>query len=161
MKVIKPPAPIDTFSHKYIVFLAGSIEMGAAEDWQADTEALFTRLPGLILNPRRDDWDSSWDQTLDSPNFVEQVEWELKGLQDANTIMMYFDPNTKAPISLLELGLYARYSGKLRVCCPEGFYRKGNVDVVCREYGVMQFSTLEALRNRISQEARFTAMVSG
>ncbi len=55
---------------------------------------------------------------------------------------MYFDPNTKSPISLLELGLYAA-SDKLTVCCPEGFWRKGNVDIVCERYGVEQVDTIE------------------
>jgi hypothetical protein len=31
--------------------------------------------------------------------------------------------------------LFAR-SGKLLVCCPEGFWRKGNVEIVCARYGV-------------------------
>ena len=43
-----------------------------------------------------------------------------------------------------ELGLYAR-SGKLKVCCPEGFWRRGNVEVVCRRYHVPLFSSLDEL----------------
>ena len=35
----------------------------------------------------------------------------------------------RAPITLLELGLFAR-SGKLIVCCPDGYWRKGNIEVV-------------------------------
>lgn len=65
---------------------------------------------------------------------------------------MYFDPNTKSPISLLELGLHAREQ-KLIVLCPEGFWRKGNVDVVCEYYGINQVDTfdelIEFLRNHI------------
>ncbi len=45
------------------VFLAGSIEMGKAEQWQ---ERIVAALSGagdlVILNPRRDDWDDSWEQ---------------------------------------------------------------------------------------------------
>ena len=52
---------------------------------------------------------------------------------------MYFDPNTKSPVSLLELGLYA-HTGKLRVCCPDGFWRKGNVDVICARFGIKTLS---------------------
>lgn len=54
------------------------------------------------------------------------------------------DPTTKAPITLLELGLFAT-SGKLVVCCPEGYFRKGNVDIVCRRHGIPQVETLEGL----------------
>jgi hypothetical protein len=57
---------------------------------------------------------------------------------------MYFDPATKSPISLLELGLFAK-TGKLIVCCSEGFWRKGNVDIVCKRYGVMQVENLDKL----------------
>jgi hypothetical protein len=31
------------------------------------------------------------------------------------------------------------------VCCPEGFWRKGNVDIVCKYYEVRQVATLEDL----------------
>jgi hypothetical protein len=62
---------------------------------------------------------------------------------------MYFDPRGKAPITLLELGLYAR-SGKLIVCCPEGFWRRGNVQIVTQRYGVEMVPTLENLIERVS-----------
>jgi len=29
------------------------------------------------------------------------------------------------------------------VCCPEGFWRKGNVDIVCQRFGIRQFLKLE------------------
>jgi hypothetical protein len=53
-------------------------------------------------------------------------------------------------ITLFELGLFAR-SGKLVVCCPDGFWRKGNVDVVCKRYGVETVGDLEALAARARQ----------
>jgi len=115
------------------VFLAGSIEMGSAPDWQT---ALAKALPpATILDPRRTEWDSSWRQSIDEPRFREQVEWELDGLERSDVIAMWFVPETKSPITLLELGLFAR-SGKLLVGCPEGFWRKGNIEVVCRKFGV-------------------------
>ena len=59
---------------------------------------------------------------------------------------MYFSPETKSPITLLELGIYAVATPeKLLVCCPEGFWRKGNVDIVCAKYGVRQEATLQGL----------------
>lgn len=59
-------------------------------------------------------------------------------------VAMYLAPETKAPVSLLELGLHAR-SGKLRVCCPDGFWRHGNVEMVCARYRVPLFGTLDGL----------------
>jgi hypothetical protein len=127
------------------VFLAGSIEMGLAEQWQERVVSAMSGVSGLvILNPRRDDWDSSWEQRADNPRFSEQVEWELDMLDAADIVVMYLAAGTKSPISLLELGLFAR-SGKLRVCCPEGFWRRGNVEVVCRRYQVPMFATLDDL----------------
>lgn len=124
------------------VFLAGSIEMGKAIDWQKQMALELNDC--IIYNPRRDDWDSSWIQTIDNPKFFEQVNWELNCLDKADIIALYFVPETMSPISLLELGLYAE-SGKLVVGCPEGFWRKGNVDIVCDRYGIPNANTLEGL----------------
>ena len=139
MSVIKAPNPIPP--HRAAVFLAGSIEMGAAEDWQSEATRLLSESGWVVLNPRRDDWDSTWEQSIKNPQFREQVEWELAALDFAEAIILYFSPETKSPISLLELGLHAE-SDKLLVVCPDGFWRKGNVDIVCRKYGIPQFSTI-------------------
>jgi hypothetical protein len=134
-RVLKPPAPLTFDGAAPSVFLAGSIEMGAAADWQAQVEQSLRDLDVVLLNPRRDEWDASWVQSASNPPFREQVEWELEGLERATVIAMYFAPGTRSPVTLLELGLFAR-SGKLLVCCPDGFWRKGNVEVVCARSGV-------------------------
>ena len=139
MQVQKPPAPLAVPAGARAVFLAGSIEMGTAIDWQAALTAALGDALGerdvMVLNPRRDSWDASWRQSIDNPQFRGQVEWELDGLERADVIAMWLAPDTKAPISLLELGLHAR-SGKLVVGCPDGYWRKGNVEVVCARYGI-------------------------
>lgn len=132
------------------VFLAGSIEMGSAEDWQAKAARILLDNGITVLNPRRDDFDPNAEQSIEDDYFRGQVEWELRALEDADAILLYFAPDTKSPISLLELGLFAR-SGKLVVCCPEGFWRKGNVDVMCAEYGIRQTPTVEAAIERIQE----------
>lgn len=149
MKVIKPPQPFlkDRFRwepDQFVIFLGGSIEMGLATDWQSRVETALEDRVGVILNPRRVEWDATWEQSINNPNFVAQVNWELDGLEAADVGVMYFDPATKAPITLLELGLFARH-GKLIVCCPEGYWRKGNVDLVCRRFHVRQVPTLDNL----------------
>jgi len=147
MKVIKAANPFATeLAENFSVFLAGSIEMGEAENWQKQVERLLENEKGLILNPRRDDWDSSWEQVEGDNEFTRQVVWELWAQDKCDMIIMYFDPNTKAPITLLELGLAAGlYPKKLVVCCPDGFYRKGNVDVTCKWKDVKQVNSIEAL----------------
>lgn len=117
--------------------------MGKAVDWQATVTQSLMDLDVLVCNPRREAWDASWPQSLDFAPFREQVEWELEALERADLILFYFAPDTKSPITLLELGLNAKR--KAIVCCPEGYWRKGNVDVVCRRYGIEQTQTLETL----------------
>lgn len=146
MKIVKAPNEFredNTQERTLKVFLAGSIEMGAAENWQDKVTNFLQEFETFrqgkteikILNPRRDDWDSSWVQSIENKQFREQVEWELNGLDEADVIVLWFDPKTKSPISLLELGLHASTS-KMVVYCPEGFWRKGNVDIVCERNGV-------------------------
>lgn len=134
-RVVKPPTPLHLAAGERSVFLAGSIEMGRAEDWQSAVTQALADLPVTVLNPRRDEWDASWEQSIDNPAFRGQVEWELDAQERATVIAMYFAPATQAPVTLLELGLFAR-SGKAVVCCPPGYWRRGNVQVVCARYGV-------------------------
>ncbi len=141
---VQPPNELIKIDGYVSVFLGGSIEMGKAVDFQRMVIESVQNKPYIFYNPRRADWDSSWIQTKDNPQFREQVEWELNALKEADVILMYFDPNTKSPISLMELGLFAS-SGKMIVCCPEGFWRKGNVDIVCEMYDIKQVETLEDL----------------
>lgn len=146
MILYKPPQKLPQPLQQPSIFLAGSIEQGTAEDWQTKTEKAFKDEDCTILNPRREEWDSSWVQSINNPQFNEQVTWELDAQERANFILMYFDPKTKSPITLLELGLFAMTAGgELIVCCPEGFWRKGNVDIVCRRYSLQVAQTLDQL----------------
>jgi hypothetical protein len=134
---------------KKSVFLAGSIEQNLAENWQLVIGQWFLSMGWNVFNPRRSDWDSSWIQSYENPQFNQQVSWELNALDKSDVILMYLDPNTKSPISLLELGLHAT-SKKLYVVCPDGFYRKGNVEMVCSTYDIPLFNTLEEFKNYLT-----------
>lgn len=149
MSTIKPPQSLSAVGDRFAVFLAGSIEMGFAENWQEEIENAFAGDERIcFLNPRRDAWDASWKQEIHSEPFNEQVNWELDGLERADLIVFYFAPGTKSPVSLLELGLFAD-SKKLLVCCPEGFWRKGNVDIVCWRKNIPQVDTIEDIIRHI------------
>lgn len=154
MEVVKPPDAVTDAWPRPWVFLAGSIEMGVAEDWQAVLQESLQDVPGTILNPRREAWDASWTQAADAQPFRGQVEWELDGLAAADVVAFYFAPGTKSPITLLELGLTAGPS-RVVVCCPDGFWRKGNVDIVGERAGVEQVPSLVALT--ASLRARLSA----
>ena len=141
---IQAPNEIPNVKPNTKIFLGGSIEMGKAIDWQRELIERLRNEMITFLNPRRSDWDSSWTQEITNPQFKEQVDWELNGLDIADIIVMVFDPNTMSPISLLELGLHAS-SKKMVVICPEGFWRKGNVDIVCEKYNIKQVLNIDEL----------------
>jgi hypothetical protein len=127
------------------IFLGGAIDMGAAELWQdrlvkdlEDYEDL------VILNPRRDNWDPSLPQDpTPGTQFYKQVAWELDWQDNADLIVYYFASDSKAPITLLELGLYI--GNHVLVCCPPSFYRYGNVKMVCDRYDVDIVESYEAM----------------
>lgn len=156
MKVFKAP---ESTANAYgtFIFLAGSIEEGLAEKWQDRAISLIESVEKIqkeeyaglteynIFNPRRDNWDNIMDQDFKNPRFFQQVAWEMHNLDKAHAVLFYFDPNTKSPISLLELGYHAnsRRSGRSVVVCPEGFWKKGNVDFICNLHNIRQEDTLE------------------
>ncbi len=135
------------------IFLAGSIAMGMAEPWQDEVVNLLRDIDDVVIyNPRRDDWDSSWVQDISDPQFSEQVRWELQHLAWADKVFVYFDPNTQAPITLLELGIHAEQGNIGAVCCPDGFWRKGNVQVVCDYYDIPLIETKEEFYAEIKRQ---------
>jgi len=160
VKVIKPGgldfAPL---ANSVKVFLAGSIEMGKAIDWQTAVSDKLNSLSSLggfitIFNPRRDSWDLSWEQAENNPEFRNQVNWELNKLEDSHIIFLNFVEDTMSPISLLELGHFAS-SGKLIVCAPKEFYRRGNVEIVCSRMGIPLFENFEDALSSLSSRIEF------
>lgn len=142
--IVVSPRPLPIESSRPRVFLGGSIDMGGAPDWQAAMTSALADMDVVILNPRRPDWNPNWRPEADEPEFRRQVEWELAALESADVIVMYFAPGTQSPVSLLEMGLHAR-GGKLIVLAPDGFWRKGNVDITAQAYGVKQVQSLPEL----------------
>jgi len=140
-QVIKPTSKERTLYFPSI-FLAGSIEMGIAEDWQLKITEKLKDFDVTIYNPRRDNWNSSWEQRESNPEFNHQVNWEMNMLESASIIFMYFSPETKSPISLLELGLHSEDT--IIVCCPDGFWKKGNVEIVCSRKGIPLFNDFDS-----------------
>jgi hypothetical protein len=147
-RVFLAPEKVKKSANELTIFLAGSIEMGKAEDWQTKVTKMLTKEFDniIIVNPRRKDWDSSWEQTIKNKQFNEQVTWELSNIEASDIMLVYFDAKTQSPITLAELGYAcAKFPSKVVVCCPEGFFRKGNVDIMCHRYGVKQIESLDEL----------------
>ena len=155
MKVVYPTNEIESNGIK--IFLAGTIDMGISEDWQQkiinEFEVSYNQKEITILNPRRKDWDSSWKQSIENEQFNKQVNWELDALEKADFIVMFFDKNSKSPISMLELGLFAD-SKKMLVCCEEGFWRKGNIDIVCQRKNIPTFDNLNGLIEELKMKIK-------
>ena len=134
------------------IFLAGTIDNGNSADWQTVVRDFFAnrynQIPRDIVfyNPRRLNWDPNCEQKLENPQFYQQVGWELNALEKADYIIMNILPDSKSPITLMELGLYAQ-SGKLLVCCPREFYRAGNVEMVCDRYNIPLYNNIDTLLN--------------
>lgn len=149
MKQIKAPNNTNYFNrNRYTkIFLAGSIENGTAKDWQKEAvnifqkeEHKFNKEP-VLINPRRDDWNSSLVMEYTNPEAYQQVMWEVNNLDNVDYILMYFAAGTYSPISLLELGIYI-HSNKLHVICEDGYRSKANVDIVCGIYHIPQYNSL-------------------
>lgn len=133
------------------VFLAGSIDEGRAEKWQDEAITALSHLPVTILNPRRDNWNADLRQDIDEPVFTAQVDWELDGIEAADFVLFHFSPAGPAPITLLELGKATALRKRIAVSCPEGYWRRGNVQVVCRRAGVRVHGSLaEALEELVA-----------
>lgn len=132
------------------IFLAGSIEMGLAEEWQEEATMIIEKYMAknyielnskiTVLNPRREDWNNSLSQDATNPEFYQQVNWELRGLDKSSHVLFYFAGNTMSPISLMELG---KFYSKAFVVVDEKYKRKGNVDIFCDFFDVPQYNTIE------------------
>lgn len=138
-----PPLPQDV--DKPSVILYGSIEK---LDWREDFAASLSDLPVIVLNPNRADWDSTWVEDISCSKFKEQVEWEMDYAQVADVIAFHFGSATAAPISLLELGMYAG-TGKVVVHCDPGYPKLGNVQIVCAKYAIPMVSEMDELKELV------------
>ncbi|KAF9738037.1 hypothetical protein PMIN01_03320 [Paraphaeosphaeria minitans] len=143
-KIHFPPAYPTLTCPSLILF--GTIEASSTSDWATNLTNHLSDLPIQILNPRRDDWDSSWVEDASFPPFKEQVEWEMHFPAEVGLIVIFFKAGSLCPVSLIELGMYASVRpGETVVCCEEGFWKKGNVDVVCKKFGVEVVRTVGEL----------------
>lgn len=120
------------------VFLAGTIDDGKSEDWQAKCiihlESVFDDI--CIVNPRRSQWVSMDDNTIQNPELVSQIKFEISNFMRTDTVLLWLEPDSKSPISLLELGILCCDDAerlreglppRLVVYCPHEFYRSANV----------------------------------
>lgn len=130
------------------VFLAGTIDMGQSRNWQELVDDHMRAHTGTLFSPRKSTW--SGKAQLSNPDFVHQVGWELDHLDSADVIAMNLEPDSKSPVSLLELGLFVRNASVI-VRCDEAFYRHGNVSTVVSRYGGMLVSSFDEYLDAIAE----------
>jgi len=150
-KVIRPLDPYTQDPTRKSIFLAGTIEENDA--WREFVIKELLNLPITILNPYQPKWDSTWVQDISGPRFVEQVDWELDMMDSADVIAVYFSQETAAPITMLEVGLWAR-SGKVVVACPDSEHsRRGNFQILERRIdGFVLVRTLDELVENVKKK---------
>lgn len=136
------------------VFLAGSIDNGLAENWQeiATTYFLESDVVSQLYNPRREVWDFDDQQELNN-----QINWELSSMLSADIVLVNFTETSKAPITLLELGLLLGLNRNIIVVCPEKFYRNNNVEVTCKKFSIPVYTRLD---EGLAEVVRFIKLVT-
>jgi hypothetical protein len=138
MQLFTAPDRIPTISNDPTVFLAGSIDDGAAVDWQSHVIDRLKKEKVTLYNPRR----ANWVKNPTKFELNEQIYWELNALDAADGILFYFAPGSISPVTMLELGLYINRPGTV-ICCPEEFWRSTNIQVTCRKHGKQVFTDLD------------------
>lgn len=159
---IKPLGTSGKSDERFDIFVAGSIENGKAIEWQKhfkeELEKMRPKYAVGLFNPRRDNWDPTWGEDEANPELIKQIEWELDHLEQADLIVMYLQPGTISPISLFELGLFAkevyRAEKQMIVLCHGGFHRKTNVDVVCDYYDISVAKNMDDLIKKAKQRIK-------
>lgn len=128
-----------------ILFAGGTIDQGNSIDWQDELAKKLAPYPGLYLNPRRDQWDSTWKQDpTPGTNFHKQVRWETDAQDVADILVYNFLPDSKSPVTMLELGRYGSFGDKdIFVVCPKEFWRYGNVKMFCDDGNIPVYENLD------------------
>lgn len=124
------------------VFLAGTIDNGNSLNWQDKVivELINLGVSCEVFNPRRE----RWNPNPTKEEMEKQIKWEQEHLDKSDIIAMVLLDNSKSPISLLEMGLYAK-SKKLIVFCTPKFYRFDNVRLTCEKYHIPLVQDLHPL----------------
>lgn len=153
--VYTAPEPLVNVDWPFSVFLGGSIELGKAENWQKKAIEILSEFDNIvILNPRRDDWNSSIDPAdIYNGELAAQIKWELRAQKKAALRIYYFAAGSVSPITLLEFGLF-RDKNNIIYVDPE-YKRRANVLYTVEEFDIPDVFTdrtefFNRLREKVS-----------
>lgn len=119
------------------IFLAGSIDQPARNNWRelaiAHIQTSWFSASNnqdsiTIYSPRRS--DNEW--TVDMEN--EQAAWDMSMLSMVDYVILHLTGTTISPVSLLELGLFAR-NPNLYLSIDDSYMRKHVVELYYTYYG--------------------------
>jgi Nucleoside 2-deoxyribosyltransferase like len=120
MRAVQCPIEADPRDGERSVFLAGGISN--CPDWQSQLLELLREMDWLLINPRREDFDSS------NPAMSKaQIAWEHRHLRLATAIAFWFPPQTLCPITLYELGAWSMTQKPLFVGVDPQYKRRMDV----------------------------------
>lgn len=122
MKYIQAPQSYELNPNEKTLFLAGGIT--GCRDWQSELIELLKNENIILLNPRRECWDS-----LDPNAEFEQIKWEHNALNKADSICFWFSKETLCPITLYELGKMSAGDKKLFIGIEPQYKRKSDVEI--------------------------------
>ena len=141
MIIITPETENQESKNKSVFFFV-FFDDGNSLNWQDKTiiELINLGFDCDIYNPRREHWNPNTSKE----EIEYQIKWEQDHLDKADMIAMVLLDDSKSPISLLELGLYAK-SKKIVVFCTTNFYRWDNVRLTCDKYHIELIQDLNPL----------------
>lgn len=141
------------------VFLGGGIS--GCSDWQkqvvemirAENIALvntedLSDLDIVLINPRRANFPIN-----DPTAAAEQIKWEHDYLMRADAILFWFAPETLCPITLFELGTFARTNVPIFVGADPKYQRRQDVQIQMSLYreDVEVVDSLESLVSQVKK----------
>lgn len=132
--------------------------MGNSTDWQTDlTEKIssnvikclaesldkarkFQRV--VVLNPRRRDWDNSWNLDPLDPRLIAQIEWEHSAIEMSHLVFVNILESSQSPISLQEVGLIYDKS-KLIIHLPPKYEFQAILEKYAQHHSIVSHSSFD------------------
>jgi hypothetical protein len=131
------------------LFISGGI--GNCENWQNTLINLLKDEDILIINPRRESYDTDHVYIEE-----EQIGWEYENLQKASAYSFWFPKESLCPITLFELGKEIISNKPLFIGMDKEYGRRKNLEVQMRFHRpeVKIVYSLEDLVNQIKSWAK-------
>ena len=162
MQIVEAPNSLESFFNSKAIklYITGSISLDKSENWiMVFIEGLkkyFLKDKNLfIFHPIRKDWNPEWGENEYDSEFRKQFVWELEAQGLADIVVMHFEHDALAPITLMEFGLNVGKDSRLIVHCPKGFWKKGNIDIICIRNEIKQAETLDDLLKLTIEDIRY------